>query len=66
MDGVDWSVLLAAGGIPEPPGYRETTEVMQQQMAVEGPGRLPRGKGRGSSRKGKKQPLQGHVEAAQA
>lgn len=65
MNDVDWSALLAAGGIPEPPGYRETLEAIRQQRALEGPRRLTSGKGRGNSRKGKKQALQGRTGGSQ-
>jgi hypothetical protein len=65
MTHVDWTALLSCGGIPEPPGYRETLEAIQAERALEGPGTLPRGKGRGKSRKGKKGALQGRVEGNQ-
>ena len=26
---MDWTAILKQGGVPEPPGYRETLEVME-------------------------------------
>ncbi len=61
MTHVDWTALLSRAGIPEPPGYRETVEAIHAQKGLEGLGTLPRGKGRGKSRKGRKGALQGPV-----
>jgi hypothetical protein len=29
LSGLDWTKILAAGGIPEPPGYRECVEALK-------------------------------------